>query len=295
MLKRNWAAVVAAATSIILWASAFVGIRQVGHQISPGALALARLAVGSTVLGLVSLRRTWVRPTRTEWIRLTVCGVSWFGVYNLVLNEAERHADAGLAAMVVNIGPILIAALAGVLLHEGYPSGLLAGSVLALGGVVIIAMSGGGGVHGDPLGIALCVAAAVAYAVGVVSQKPLLRRLPALTVTSLACVIGMVICAPFAPVLIRDLQQASGGTILLLLYLGIFPTAVAFSTWAFALSRTTAGRMGATTYLVPPIAILLAWILLAEPPAPLALVGGVLCLLGVYLTRRKARVAPRTT
>lgn len=58
-----------------------------------------------------------------------------------------------------------------------------------------------------------------------------------------------------------------------------------FSTWAYALARTSAGRMGATTYLVPPLAIALGWLLLSETPPPLALAGGLLCLGGVAITR----------
>ena len=69
------------------------------------------------------------------------------------------------------------------------------------------------------------------------------------------------------------------------IYLGLAPTAIGFSTWAYALRRTTAGRMGATTYLVPPIAIVLAWALLDETPPALAIGGGALCLLGVALAR----------
>ncbi len=70
------------------------------------------------------------------------------------------------------------------------------------------------------------------------------------------------------------------------IYLGVFPTAIAFTTWAYALSRTTAGRMGALTYLVPPLAVLLGWVLLGEVPPVAALAGGALCLAGVALTRR---------
>ncbi len=69
-------------------------------------------------------------------------------------------------------------------------------------------------------------------------------------------------------------------------YLSVFPTAVAFTTWAYALSRTTAGRMGATTYLVPPLAVLMGWMVLGEVPPALALIGGALCLVGVAVTRR---------
>jgi drug/metabolite transporter (DMT)-like permease len=69
-------------------------------------------------------------------------------------------------------------------------------------------------------------------------------------------------------------------------YLGLFPTAVAFSTYAFALNHMSAGDLSVTTYLVPPITVVLSWWLLAEAPPALAYVGGALCLLGVAITRR---------
>jgi drug/metabolite transporter (DMT)-like permease len=76
-------------------------------------------------------------------------------------------------------------------------------------------------------------------------------------------------------------------------YLGVFPTAIAFTTYAFALTHMSASSLGVTTYLVPPITVLMAWLLLAETPPALAYVGGALCLVGVALARRrpKARVA----
>jgi drug/metabolite transporter (DMT)-like permease len=57
-------------------------------------------------------------------------------------------------------------------------------------------------------------------------------------------------------------------------------------TWSFALRQTTAGRMGAMLYLVPPIAVVLGWAVLGEVPPWLAAAGGALCLGGVYLARR---------
>ena len=64
------------------------------------------------------------------------------------------------------------------------------------------------------------------------------------------------------------------------------PTALAFSTWAYALRRMDAGRLGVTTYLVPPLVILLGWLFLDEVPPVLAVVGGAVCLVGVALSRR---------
>ena len=66
-----------------------------------------------------------------------------------------------------------------------------------------------------------------------------------------------------------------------MVYLGAVPTALAFSTWAYALGRMDAGKLGVTTYVVPPLVILLGWLLLDEVPPALALVGGAVCLAGV--------------
>lgn len=65
------------------------------------------------------------------------------------------------------------------------------------------------------------------------------------------------------------------------------PTALAFSTWAYALARVPAGQLGVSTYVVPPVAILLGLLVFDEIPGPLAIAGGALCLLGVGLSRRR--------
>lgn len=267
--------------TVVLWASAFVAIRHVGHDLSAGALSLGRLLVGSLVLGGFVLFRRDAWPRRGLWPRLLICGVMWFGVYNVALNEAERHVDAGTAAMLVNIGPLLIAILAGLLLGEGFPRRLVIGVAVAFGGVVVIGLATSGG-GADGWGVVLCVVAAVAYAIGVVAQKPLLAELSALQVTWLACTIGAVSCLPYAPSLVREIGPAQFGWVV---YLGVLPTALAFTTWAYALARTSAGKLGTTVYLVPPLTVLLGWLLLGETPALLALAGGVLCLVGVYVSR----------
>ena len=160
---------------------------------------------------------------------------------------------------------------------------------MAFAGAVVIglASSESGSVAG--WGAALCVLAAAAYAGGVVAQKPLLDRSSALQITFLACTVGAVVCLPFAPTLVSEVGDASTANLAWAVYLGIFPTALAFTTWAYALRRTSAGRMGSTTYLVPPLGILMGWAFLGEAPPALALAGGVLCVAGAALARRPAR------
>lgn len=276
--------------SVCLWASAFVGVRYAGRELSPGALALGRLLVGSLALGAMMIIRRERLVTRAGLLGVVICGVLWFGAYNVALNAAERHVDAGTASLLVNVGPLFIALLAGTVLKEGIGRLLLVGCAVSFTGVALIAF--GTSRHGLSAGwgAALCVIAAAVYACGVVAQKPALRHGSPLAVTWLACTIGMVCCLPFGPSLAHEVAHARASTLLWTVYLGVAPTAIGFSTWAYALARTDAGRLGATTYLVPPIAVLLGWVLLAEVPPLLALPGGILCLAGVALARwRPAR------
>jgi len=280
-------ALTSALVTVALWASAFVGIRVAGEDLSAGSLTLLRLAIGSVALGVlvVALARRDPLPTRRDIPGLLVFGLLWFGAYNLMLNEAEQRVDAGTAAMLVNIGPVLIALLAGLLLGEGFPRMLLAGCAVAFTGAIVIGLATSEESITAGWGAVLCLAAAVAYAGGVVAQKPLLARASGLKLTWIACTIGALACLPFAPTLAREVERADGASIAWVVYLGVFPTAIGFSTWAYALARTSAGRMGSTTYLVPPLAVALGWAFLGETPPALAFLGGALCLVGVYLTR----------
>ena len=287
----DWLALGAALTTVVLWASAFVGIRAVAEDLSPGALAVGRLIVGSVALGVVVALRRPAWPGRRDLAWIAAVGVVWFGAYNVTLNAAEQLVDAGTAAMLVNVGPILIALFAGLFLGEGFPPRLVAGSAIAFGGAIVIGLATGGGSADAavPIGIILCLLAALAYAAGVTIQKPILGRVAALQVTWLACCVGALVTLPFLPQLVGELGDAPISAAGWLIYLGVFPTAIAFTTWAFALNRTTAGRLGSTTYLVPPVAILLAWLILGEVPPVIALLGGALCIGGVIVARSRAR------
>lgn len=293
--NRAWLPAAAAATTLVLWASAFVAIRHLGQDVSPGALSLGRLLIASMALGVLVLRRPTTWPAARDWPLLLLCGVAWFGIYNIALNASERKIDAGTAALIVQIGPILIAFLATFFLGEVLHKWLVIGMAVGFAGVVLIARGSATSVDGDLVGVLLATVAAVTYAIGVLAQKPLLGRLPGLEVTWLACVIGAVVCLPWTGDLVDTVQTAPTSSLLWIVYLGLAPTALAFSTWAYALQRTNAGTLSLTTFLVPLLATLIAWMLLDEVPPALAFVGGGLCILGVWLTRRRPRAGEEAT
>jgi drug/metabolite transporter (DMT)-like permease len=290
----RWA-LVAAGVTVVLWSSAFMVIRDEAPYFSATGLALGRLLVGSLVLGLILVVRGEGLPPRAAWPGILGSGVLWFGVYMVALNSGEQRIDAGTAALVVNTSPILMAVLGGWLLREGFPPRLMAGIAVAFLGAVVIGLASAGADRALLIGVLLCLLAAVGSAAGVVSQKPALRHASALQSTTFGCLIGAVACLPFASGLLTDLASAPPRAVLEAVYLGLFPTAIAFYTWAYALSRTTVGRMGATTYIVPALVVGMSWPFLHEAPPPLALAGGALCLLGVFVSRGKPRQRPADT
>ncbi len=281
--------IAAVVVTVVLWASAFVGIRAVGPSFSPGSLTLGRLAIAAVVLGLVVLPKLRSLPQGREWWPILAYGVMWFGGYNIALNAAEHVLDAGTAALLINVNPILVAVMAGLVLKEGFPRWLIIGSVVAFGGVAMIALGSGQRSTADVAGVLLCLLAAALAAVSVIVQKPVLRKFPAGQATWFGIMVGAICCLPFSGQLVMELQAAPLSATLGLVYLGIFPTAIAFTTWAYALSMLDAGRLAATTYLVPGTTILISWLVLGEIPTLWGLVGGVVCLVGVGLTRRRSR------
>ncbi len=294
MKRAEVIALAAGLTTVLLWGSAFVAIRAAGEALSPGAIGLGRLLVSSALLGVVALVRREPMPRGRDLLAIAAYGVLWLGVYSVTLNAAERHVDAGTAAMIINIGPILIAIGAGIFLREGFPRRLFAGCLVAFGGCLLIGLATIGSGSSSGSGVALCIVAACAYAAAVVVQKPVLARVSPFQVTFAGCVAATIACLPFAPVLVADAAKAGAGAIGWTVYLGAGPTALGFATWAIALKRTTAGRMASLTYLIPLVAIILGWLVLGETPPLLAVGGGTLCLAGVLVARRKtARSTPR--
>lgn len=290
--SRGSLTLIAALVTVVLWASAFIGIRGAGPHFDPGALALLRMVIGAAALTIFALRRGIRLPTRRRWPLVIVWGVSWFCIYNLALNSAELTLDAGTAAMVVNLAPLMVVVFSGLFLREGFPKPLLIGAPIAFLGVVLIGMNSRTETGLDITGLLLALLAAVMYAGCTLVQKHLLTSgVDATTLTWLGAIAGTVALLPWVGHLVSDLQTAPLDATLWVVYLGIFPTAIAFTTWAYVLQRSTAGQTSATTYVVPAIAILMSWMILGEVPTLMMFIGGALCLIGVLVARMRRRLA----
>jgi drug/metabolite transporter (DMT)-like permease len=292
-------AVGAIIATVAMWASSFVVIRAFAEELSPGPLAVLRLLAGVITLSvlLLWLRRGRARlPGRRGLLLGAAFGVVWFAVYTLAFNWAGHFLDAGTIAMLVNLAPLLIALGGGLFFGEGFPRQLFAGMAVSLVGIGLITFAGTTG-RLSLAGLLIALSAAVLYAVGMLIQKLTLRHTDPLTATWIACAAGVVALLPFIPQTIAEVGGASVGSIVGAVYMGIGPTAVAFVFWGYAMMQFPAGRVAASTLSVPAIVVVMAWIFLSEVPPALAIIGGVICLVGVAIVqwrtpRRRDRRSP---
>lgn len=87
----------------------------------------------------------------------------------------------------------------------------------------------------------------------------------------------------FAPGLLEAIQTVPVEVNITAIYIGVFPTAIAYLTWAYALSQSKASSISTVLYLEPVIAIIVAWIWLSELPKSISIIGGIIAISSVIL------------
>jgi drug/metabolite transporter (DMT)-like permease len=274
--------------TVVLWASAFAGIRAGLEFYSPGHVALVRLLVASLALGAYAAVVRMPLPEARDLPVVALGGFLAFTVYHVALNYGEITVTAGPASLLVNTAPIFTALLATAFLGERLRVAGWVGMLVSFGGAVLIALGEGGGLRLDP-GAFIILIAAVSVSVYLVIQKPYLRKYGALNFTAYAVWAGTLFTLVFLPGLAGELRAAPVGATLSLVYLGVFPTAIAYVTYAYAFSRMQASRGVSFLYLVGPVAFLIAWVWLGEVPSPLSFVGAGVVLCGVVLVNARGR------
>ncbi len=276
--------------TLILWASAFVGIRVAVLHYSPGSLALLRFLVASTILStylLVSGRwRALAKASAKDWLGVLALGLTGVVIYHLALNAGERTVSAGAASLLVNTTPLFTVILAAVFLRERLGRRAWLGLGIAFAGAALVSLGTDDG-FAFSSGVIWILVAAIGQAVYFIVQKDMLGRFGALELTAGSLVCGCVMLLPFAPELGQTLRQAPTRATLVALYLGIGPSAIAYVSWAFIVAKISVSKAVSFLYLVPVIAFAMGWLWLGEEPSPLSIVGGAATIAGVAIVHRR--------
>ena len=276
-------------TTIILWGSAFVGIRVGLQDWGAGSLALVRYLIAS--VGMVVLYRRLPSRQRVSFkdgLQLLGLGIIGIGIYNVALNRGEVTVSAGVASFVIGLMPLLALWLSVWRLRECITPRMVMGAGVSMLGLALLVLAERN-VHVGH-GVWLVLLAAVAGAVYTVFQKPVLKRFHPIEVTAFAIWGGAFVLLGFLPDALRDSRHVTPLGWFSVIYLGLFPATIAYALWSYALSRIPASQASFYLYGMPVVSTILGVLLLGERPSALSCAGGVVAVAGAFLASWKRRV-----
>jgi drug/metabolite transporter (DMT)-like permease len=277
---------IALVLTVLFWSSAFVGIRVSLEGYTPGALALFRFLIASVCMGFIYWRlpKKAVFKRKDFWL-LLLFGAVGLGCYNVFLNYGELTVSAGVASFIVSQSPLISMLCAAFFLKEGFNFAALFGVFISIFGVGLITLG-----HSDNAGLGMGLLfvfmATVVNALYSVIQKPFLNKYHAIDVTVFIIWSGTAALLIYLPDLIHEIPKASLKATLSTIYLGIFPAAIAYAAWSYALSEIPVSRCVSFMYFMPVIATFLGWLCLGEVPTTISLIGGLVALVGVWVANR---------
>lgn len=274
--------IMAIAFTLIFWASAFTGIRVGLKAYSPENLVLFRFLTASLVLLVYAIITRTPLPERKDLPALFFLGFIGITVYHLALTYGELKVTAGSASLLIASAPIFTAVLAMLILKEKIKTWGWIGILISFFGVSLVARGEGEGIRFEPAAF-LILLAAISTSFYFVLQKPYLKKYSPLKIAAYTIWSGTFFQMFFSQDLFQNIKNAPTEATMAIVYLGIFPAALAYVTWAYVLSRIPASLAASYLYLSPVLAILIAWLWLGEIPFILSLVGGSLTLAGVII------------
>ncbi|HEG7276841.1 TPA: DMT family transporter [Staphylococcus aureus] len=266
--------------TIILWGSAFPIIKIALNDFSAESLSAFRLILATIILLPFVIIKKLPTPELRDIPVIFILGFCGFVIYHTALNFGETLISAGISGILVSTTPIFSSALAYIFLKEHFSKWNWLSSLVAFIGISIISISKDDYTTINVLGVFIILLASFSESLYFTFQK----KYGFIAFTLYTIMASSPFMLIFIPEIINDIHGATFTSIVSVLYLAIFPTIIPYVLLAYIVKSVGVSDATMSLYLTPIVSLLLSYLLLDELPTTLAIIGGIITLLGVSLS-----------
>lgn len=289
-INLNYKTTLAIAITVLLWGSAFVGIRAGLSSFEPGPMALLRYLIASvTMVPIYFSIRNRKKLQKKHIPAILIFGLLGIGVYNISLNIGEVTVSAGVTGFILSQIPVVTIILATLVLKERLTKFAWLGLFISIIGILIISISERCAHGGFNHGIFMLIISTLCGGIYSGLQKLISHHYQPLQLVSWFIWIGAASLLGYLHPMLITLNQASWQSLVWVVYLGIFPGALAYTCWTYALNHSMACKTASFLFFMPAVSIILGWLLLDEIPTWLSILGGCIAISGALIIKVKKR------
>ncbi|HDW0889228.1 TPA: DMT family transporter [Staphylococcus aureus] len=270
--------------TIILWGSAFPMIKIALNDFSAESLSAFRLILATIILLPFVITKKLPTPELRDIPVIFILGFCGFVIYHTALNFGETLISAGISGILVSTTPIFSSALAYIFLKEHFSKWNWLSSLVAFIGISIISISKDDYTTINVLGVFIILLASFSESLYFTFQKKYIEKYGFIAFTLYTIMASSPFMLIFIPEIINDIHGATFTSIVSVLYLAIFPTIIPYVLLAYIVKSVGVSDATMSLYLTPIVSLLLSYLLLDELPTTLAIIGGIITLLGVSLS-----------
>jgi len=281
---------IGALITAFLWASAFPAVKYLLDYYSAESIMLFRFLVASLTLLLIAVVKRVKIPARKDLPLFALGGLLGIFLYAWLFITGTDTVPSGVSSFLIASAPMFTTLLSIFILKEKVKLFSWLGMLVSLGGLILITASQMSGFVMN-IGVILLVGASISTSAYIIIQRRLTEKYTPLEVTAFSVFFGTLFMLVFLPGLIREIPGVPLIVNLIPVYLGLFPAAIAYLFWAYAISKArSTAHVTMFLYLIPLLATLLAFLWLDERLSLSAFIGGIVIILGMFISGKWGRV-----
>ncbi|MCL2421087.1 MAG: DMT family transporter [Defluviitaleaceae bacterium] len=275
---------IAAAFTILFWSSSFPAVRYSLEYYSPESLMIFRFLVASALLLGYCIIKKVPLPEKKDLPLFAVSGFVGLFLYMWAFNTGTGLVLSGISGFIIAAAPVFTLLLSIFFLKEKAGPLVWIGVLTSFAGIVIIAATQITEMQLNT-GVWLLLGAAVFTSIFNIMQKRILRKYTVMQATAYSVAFGTLFMCVFLPNFVQEFPAAPLEANIIIIYLGIFPAALAYFLWGYALAKSEKTiYITSFLYLTPFLSSVMAFFWLGEVMPALAFVGGIIVVVGMVIT-----------